>query len=446
MAGRVLVSTIHEKRDIDMQAHAHPRRTRAAIAGLATLTLAATASAALAAETSANQQVALVNGTGAQLAHKSHLNGTAQVVSDNGQFMVFATDAPLVEADTNEVEDIYLRDAGDPDLTILVSAKNGVVGNDISAEPTISADGRYIAFTTWATNLTPDENGSTLDVVVKDMQQDRIVLASVTSKEKQKGGNAFFPVISDDGSAVSFQTFSRLGPRDEDRKEDVYVRDLVAGVTRQGSLLPGGGGDVRGSVLNGDLSADGDVVVFGNANNLWARNVRTKQTIRFWQEPDSPPCQSFPMGSAGRPAISGNGRWAAFASCATDLPREDGQATDVYKINLETGRIVRVHRAGNGNSYLPSLSRTGRFVGFGSEASNLVAGDTATPDAFVVDTRTGTVTRVSQGPDGAGGNEASARNDVAISSDGRTLAYTSYADNLVEGDQFDLEEVFVWRR
>jgi len=429
-----------------MYTKTHPRRTSWAIAGLATLAVATTASAALAVEAPHNEQVALVNGTGAQLEHKSHLNGTAQVVSDGGQFVVFATDAPLVEADTNGVEDVYMRDAGDSDVTILVSSKGGVVGNDISAEPTISADGRYVAFTTWATNLTPDQNGSTLDVVVKDMQQDKTVIASVTSKEKQKGGNAFFPVISDDGSAVSFQTFSKLGPRDEDRKEDVYVRDLKAGVTRQGSLLPGGGGDVRGSVLNGDLSADGDVVVFGNSNNLWARNVSTGRTIRFWQEPDSPPCQSFPMGSAGRPAISGDGRWAAFASCATDLPRENGQATDVYKINLTSGKIVRVHRAGNGNSYLPSLSRTGRFVGFGSEASNLVDGDTAMPDAFVVDTRTGTVTRASQGPDGAGGNNPSASNHVAISSDGKTLAYASYADNLVEGDMFDQQEVFVWKR
>ena len=348
--------------------------------------------------------------------------------------------------DTNGTDDVYLRDAGD-DITVLVSSRAGTVGNDASFEPTISADGRYVAFTTWATNLTAaDTNGSTLDVVVKDMQTGKMKLVSVTSKEKQRDRNSFFPVLSDDGRSVSFQTFARLGRKDEDRTEDVYVRDLRKGVTRQGSLLPGRGGDVRGPVVNGDLSGDGSVVVFGNANNLWARNVRTKETVRFRQEPDSPPCQPFPSGSAGRPVISGDGRFAAFASCATDLPGEDGQQTDIYRVNLENGRIVRAHPAGDGNSYLPSLSRTGRFVGFGSDAADLVPGDDAGPDAFVADLRSRTVMRASQAADGSGGNSWSATTDVAISGNGRNLAYVSYADNLVDGDAFDLPEVFVWRR
>lgn len=429
-----------------------PRRTRiqllAGVGGLAALAVGAAAPAAaqaLASDAPRNEQVALVNGTGAQPENKSHLNGTAQVASHDGQFVVFSTDAALVPWDTNGTDDIYLRDSGD-DITVLVSSRGGTVGNDASFEPTISADGRYVAFTTWATNLTLDSNGSTLDVVVKDMQTDKVELASVTSQEKQRDRNSFFPVVSDDGSAVSFQTFARLGRKDRDRTEDVYVRDLRKGVTRQGSLLPGGSRDVRGPVLNGDLSGDGSVVVFGNANHLWARNVRTGETVRFHQEADAPPCQPFPMGSAGRPVISGDGRFAAFASCATDLPGEDGQYTDVYRINLENGRIVRAHRSGNGNSYLPSLSRNGRFVGFGSEAANLVPGDDAGPDAFVADVRERTVRRASQATDGSAGNSLSATTDVALSGNGRALAYVSYADNLVDGDAFDLPEVFVWRR
>lgn len=433
-----------------------PRRTRkqlvaglggiAALAVAAPLVVGAPAAAQQLVAAPHNEQVVLVNETGAQPEHKSHLNGTTQVTSHDGQFVVFSTDAALVEWDTNGVDDVYLRDTAD-DITVLVSARRDKPGNDYSFEPTISADGRYVAFTTWATNLTAsDTNGSTLDVVVKDMQTGKVKLVSVTSNEKQRKRNSFFPVISDDGRAVSFQSFSRFGKKDEDRTEDVYVRDLRKGVTRQGSLLPGGGGDVRGPVINGDLSGDGSVVVFGNANNLWARNVLTRETIRFHQEADGPPCQPFPSGSAGRPVISGNGRFAAFASCATDLPGENGSYTDVYRVDLENGRIVRAHRSGDGNSYLPSLSRTGRFVGFASDAANLVPGDDAGPDAFVADLRERTVTRASQAADGTAGNGWSATSDVAISGDGRTLAYASYADNLVEGDAFDLQEVFVWRR
>ncbi len=424
------------------------RRSRSVLAatGLAVAAVTAGTTAALAGgTTSHNEQVVLVNETGAQPAIESAINGTAQVSSHEGRYVVFSTAAALVPSDTNELDDVYLRDTADG-ISVLVSARNGTPGNDYSVEPTVSADGRFVAFTTWATNLTQDTNGPTLDVVVKDMQTDRIRLVSVDSKERQRARNSFFPVISGNGRHVSFQTFGRFGPRDEDRREDVYVRDLADGVTRQGSLHPGGR-DIRGPVLNGDLTDDGSTVVFGNANMLWARNVATGRTIRFWQEPDSPPCQPFPSGSAGRPAISGDGRFAAFASCATDLPGEDGAFTDVYRIRISTGEISRVGKAGNDYSFLPSLSRTGRYVGFGSDASNLVTGDDeGLPDAFVADTREGTVVRASQATDGSGGDSWSATTAVAITGDGHSLAYTSYADNLVPGDASDVEEVFLWRR
>ena len=105
-----------------------------------------------------------------------------------------------------------------------------------------------------------------------------------------------------------------------------------------------------------------------------------------------------------------------------------------------------VHPQGNGHSFLPSLSRSGRFVGFGSEASNLVAGDDeGQTDAFVADMVAGTVVRASQTAGGVGANNVSASTAAAISADGQSLVYTSYADNLVAGDRFDEEEAFVWR-
>jgi Tol biopolymer transport system component len=427
---------------------ARHRLVPAVAAGGLALATAATAlisgSPATAGVPSHNEQVALVDGTGAQLEFKSKINGTAQVTSYDGRYVVFSTDAPLVASDDNGIDDVYRRDTVN-DVTLLVSAAGGQPGNDYSVEPSISDTGRFVAFTTWATDLTQDRNGSTLDVVVKDLRTDRIRLVSVTSKEKQVRQNSFSPVISGNGRHVSFQTFGRFGRKDGDKLEDVYVRDVRRGVTRQASLHPTGN-DIRESVLNGDISDNGRIVVFGNDNRLWARNVARGTTVRFWQEPDAPPCQPFPAGSAGRPVISGDGRFVAFASCATDLPGENGQATDVYRMRLSNGAVQRVTKKGNGNSYLASLSRNGRYVGFGSDATNFVAGDTSGPDAFVADVRTGAVTRASQTPGGSEGNNWSAANAVAISGDGRSLAYQSYASDLVPGDTVDLEEVFVWRR
>ena len=415
-----------------------------AVAALA-LPLQAAAAGSLA--PSRNEQVALVNETGKQLPNKSHINGTAAVTSADGRYVVFSTDAALVASDTNGLDDVYLRDTTDG-ITILVSHKRGAPGNDYSFEPTISSDGRYVAFTTWATNLFKDTNGSTLDVLVRDMQQGTLRRVSVSSKEKQSQQNSFSPVISGNGRFVSFQTFGKYGAKDHDAKEDVYVRNLRKGTTRQASLRPGTDGDVRGPVLNGDISDNGRKVVFGNNRNLWVRNMRTGVTTRFHRESAPAPCQppDLPAGSAGRPVISGNGRFAAFSSCASALPGETGDLVDVYRVNLATGAIVRVHEQGNGHSFLPSLSRDGRYVGFGSEASNLVAGDDeGQTDAFVADLTAGTVTRASEAPNGAGGDSTSASTQAAISADGQTLVYTSYADNLVPGDKFDLEEVFVWR-
>ena len=216
------------------------------------------------------------------------------------------------------------------------------------------------------------------------------------------------------------------------------------GVTHQASVTPNGK-DISGPLGNGDISADGNLVVFGYNQDLWVHDVATNTTTKFWHERKSPPCQPFPAGSAGRPVISGNGRYAAFSSCAVTLPGEDGEYSDIYRVRLATGRVTRMSPEGNAHSYLPSLSTSGRYLGFSSDASNLVPGDDeGKADAFVLDTRTGTLIRASEGPDGAGGDNESAINDNAISGDGHTLVYVSYAENLVPGDDVHERKVFAW--
>ena len=423
-------------------------RRPAAAAGRALVALALTGPA-YAGLPAHNEQVVLVNETNAQVDAKSAISGTGQVASYDGRFVVFSTAAPLVAIDTNDTDDVYLRDTTDG-ITILVSQKGGKPGNDASFEPTISDDGRYVAFTSWATNLFKDANGVTLDVAVKDLFSDKTRLVSSTTSGKQYRKNSFAPVISGDGSRVSFQSFAPFGAKDQDKREDVYVRDLAHHWTKQASLTPKGK-DVRQSILNGDISDNGNLVTFGEANNLWVRNVNKGTTLRFWHEPDAPPCQGFPVGSAGRPVISGDGTYVAFSSCAEKLP---GPAThgQLYRMKLATGKITLVTKpqvsgkAGNADSFLPSLSRSGRYVGFGSDASNLAGVDTGTnTDAFVADLKRGTIVRASQAPDGTEGGSWSASTGAAISGDGHTLVYESYATNLVAGDQFDWEEVFAWR-
>jgi Tol biopolymer transport system component len=425
--------------------HGRPAAAGLALAALVAAGLAVTGPS-YAVTVPHNEQVVLVNGTDAQADAKSAISGTGQVASYDGRFVVFSTAAALVPQDRNGLDDVYLRDTVDG-ITVLVSRKGTRPGNDYSIEPTISNDGRYVAFTTFATNLVHDTNGSVLDVVVKDLFTQKIRLASVGPNGRQRKQNSFSPVISGNGHRVAFQTFAAFGPKDGDKREDVYLRDLSHRWTRQMSLTANGR-DVSPSVLVGDVSDRGDRVTFGDSNDLWVRHVGAGTTTRFWHEPDSPPCQPFPAGSAGRPVISGSGRYVAFSSCASRLPGPDDHA-QVYRMDLTNRAVTLVSRgagAGDADSFLPSLSRSGRYVGFASDASNLAGVDSGTnPDAFVADLRAGSIVRASQDASGAESNNWSASTAAAISGDGHTLVYESYATNLVENDAFDWEEVFAWR-
>jgi len=432
--------------------HRHPStrlRTPAVAAGIALAATATTLTGTTPAYAagSHNEQVVLVNGTNAQADAKSMINGTAQVSSYDGRFVVFSTAAALVPKDTNDLDDVYLRDTQEG-TTTLVSRKGKTIGNDYSFEPTISGGGRFVAFTTWSTNLFKDTNGSSLDVLVKDMDTGRLRLVSTDNDGKQFKQNSFFPVLSGNGKRVTFQSFAPFGKKDADTKEDVYVHDLAKGWTKQVSLTPKGR-DIKGPVADGDISDDGNLVTFGNDNDLWVRNIAAKRTTRFWHEPDSAPCTGLPAGSAGRPVISGNGKYVAFSTCSTKIHGADGEFGHVYRMKLSDRTIRLVSRTGHGpadnHSYLPSLSTTGRYVGFGSDATDLAPDTGGDPDAFVADMKTGTITRASQSPDGTESNSWSASTGAAISGDGRTLVYESYATNLVDGDVYDWEEVFVWR-
>jgi Tol biopolymer transport system component len=425
-------------------------RTPAVAADLVLAATATTLGATLAPAYAAsphNEQVVLVDTTNTQADAKSMINGTAQVSSYDGRYVVFSTAAALVPEDTNDLDDVYRRDTLEG-VTSLVSHRGTTIGNDYSTDPTISGDGRYVAFTTWATNLFRDRNGSSLDVVVKDMETGALRLASVGNDGKQLRENSFFPVLSGNGKRVAFQTFAPFGKKDRDTKEDAYVHSVAAGWTKQVSLTAKDR-DIKGALLVGDISDDGTRVTFGNDNDLWMRNLATGRTTRFWHEPDSAPCSGFPVGSAGRPVISGDGRFVAFSTCSTKIPGSDGEFAQVYRMRLSDRKITLVsktgHGAANADSYLPSLSTNGRYVGFGSDASDLAADTGGDPDAFVADLRKDTVTRASQSSDGTESNNWSASTAAAISGDGRTLVYESYATNLVEDDQYDWEEVFVWR-
>lgn len=332
----------------------------------------------------------------------------------------------------------------------------GQQGNDPSYEAAISADGRYVAFRSYAGNLVPGDTNAASDVFVRDRQTGQTARVSVDSAGAQANSTSWAPALSADGRYVAFVSrASNLVAGDTNGFPDVFVHDRQTGQTERVSVASSGAAGNDGS-YEPALSADGMLVAFeSRASNLatgdtngksdvFVHDRQTGQTARV--SVDSAGAQG--SGASGLPAISADGRWVAFDSDAADLVAADGNGVrDVFLHDRQTGSTVRVSvntpgAEGNGASAAPALGAGGDFVAFHSSATNLVLHDrNGQDDVFVHDLRSGKTGRVSVDSQGGQGNRGS--NDPAISADGRFVAFRSGATDLVAGDGNGCVDVFV---
>jgi Tol biopolymer transport system component len=373
---------------------------------------------------------------------------TSASVSAGGRFVAFQTRATnLDRADTDAAFDVYVRDT-ETDATILVSRASGgagAKGNGDSIEPSISADGRYVAFRSSADNLHPDDPPGDFqdDVYVRDLQAGTTTLASRDATGAKTNGVS--PSISADGRYVAFQT---LGFVDEDptTEWDIHVRDLVLGTTILASRASGPGG-VGGSSHSymPSISPSGRYVAFeSQATNLdpadttldldvYVRDLAAATTV----------LASRADGGAGAKGDNHSGEASmsdapavAFESIATNLHPDDGDDTgDVFVRDLGARTTTLASRAGgaagakgDSGSRFPSISADGSRVAFESEASNLVAADDPGRDVFVRDLRAHTTELGDLAGDGSKASRGA--HGAAISPDGRLLAFVSAAPEL----------------
>ncbi len=387
-------------------------------------------------------------------------------VSADGRQVAFESRATnLVPADVNARTDIFVHDVQSHTVEAVSLTSYGPQGNDDSDHPTISADGRYVAFSSLASNLVPDDNNDEYDVFLQDRVTDRIERISVAadgSEGDAESGYAQPPSISDDGRYVAFASnATNLVPDDENYFTDVFVYDREEDSIERVSLADDGGeGDEYSSFPS--MSADGRYVAFQSvASNLVPGDGNGAYDIFvFDRETDTLRRLSLdPNGSdadnqSSYPSISADGRYVAFQSLASNLVEDDTNDTyDVFVFDRETDVIERVSLAfdgsqGNGESTRPSISADGRYVTFASGASNLVPNDANDEyDVFVYDRETGTIERVSVAADGSEGNAASSyAQPPSISAFGRYVVFASDADNLVPGDGNFFADIFVCDR
>lgn len=391
-------------------------------------------------------------------------NSGAGAVSANGRYVVFSSSASnLVAGDTNGQPDVFIRDrqAG---TTMRVSVRTGgTQANGESGGEDVSADGRFVVFSSAAANLVAGDTNNKADVFVRDRALGTTTRVSVGSGGAQASGDSgysslygFSTRISGNGRYVVFRSDApNLVAGDTNGEPDVFVHDMVTGSTVRVNVASDGTqarGDDVGSFLAGtSITGDGRYVAFssvapnlvaGDANgvrDVFVHDQTTGATTRVSTSTDG----TEENGYGGSPSISGDGRFVAFDSTATNLVSGDtNDEADVFVKDRETGTTSRVSVTTGGTQATsdngegsggPSISANGRYVAFGSRAFNLVSGDTnGEGDVFVHDRSTYATTRISVSTSGIGGEESSYGG--SISADGRYVSFSTPSANLIPGD------------
>lgn len=360
-------------------------------------------------------------------------------LSATGRMVAFVS---LIQGDSNDLRDATVRDTcllappGCTPATARASVDdNGTEADDATTEVSLSADGRFVAFRTAATNLVPNDTNGTDDIFVhdRDADGDRIfdepgeistLRVSVTNSGGEADDASFQPSISASGRFVAFHSqATNLVANDTNNAIDVFVRDTCAG--EPATCTP--------STVRASVTSNGGQVVGGG---------------------------SFPW-------ISADGRFVSFTSSSSTLVSNDGNGlpdafvhdrdTDGNSVFDESGgtSTIRVSLDSSSNEIMGSfntagqISADGRFVLFGSQVDNVVPGDSnGFSDLFIRDTCveappgcTPSTIRASLANDGSELNDQPA--GASLSADGRFVAFGTNATNAISNDTNGFTDIFV---
>ncbi|MFI5494351.1 TolB family protein [Actinoplanes sp. NPDC051859] len=417
---------------------------RAVPAGVA-LTVLATAVPAAAAE--APTELISIASSGAQGAGHG-IKYTLPQVSGDGRFVAFRSAATdIVPGDGNGTTDIFLRDRSFKETTLVSVASNGRQANGWSDGATLNADGRYVAFRSAADNLTPGgDTNDVPDIFVRDRVSERTTMVSRPAAGGQANDQSIDPSISADGRFIAFTSLAdNLVPGDANLS-DVFVRDMQTGTVTLASVS-NTGEQANGNAGEPKISADGRYVTFrSRATNLVAgdTNGRLDVFVRDLQAGTTTRVNVATGGAQSKAEATVSsavmaGRYVTFWSDADDLvPEDTNKAGDVFVRDLQDGTTSRVSVSSTGGqseseSWSPVISGDGRYVAFVSAARNLGGHDWGRPMSrlYVHDRLTGATRQGNLTNSGAPANGAD--RSPAISADGSTVVYESGSTNLVDG-------------
>ncbi|MGE5234722.1 MAG: TolB family protein [Acidobacteriota bacterium] len=370
-------------------------------------------------------------------------NSTNPSISASGRFVVFESRADNLGG-SGANADVYVRNpkTGKTRVVSTTSAGDAVGNSGVSnLGGAISGDGRCVVFHSNSSSLPGDHTGGINNVYLHDRKTGKTRLVSKTSAgEPASGGSSQFATVSTSGRYVAFSSQATNLPGDHSYP-NVYLRDRKTGKTRLASVTSGGDPATGGQSVGALVSPSGRYVGFeSNATNLGGDNSYTDV---FVHDRKTGKTRLISQNSAGDPAtgndsyggwVSGSGRFVGFESGATNLPGDHtGLHFNVYVRDLKTRKTKLVSKNSAGEpatdeSFRAFLSESGRYVAFVSESTNL-PGDHTYRNVYLRDRKTGRTTLVSRTTDGdlvSGGNSDS----PAISASGGFVAFASKGTNL----------------
>ena len=367
-------------------------------------------------------------------------------ISGDGRYVAFVSTATtLVDTPTGGVASVFRHDRMTGETT-LVSAGDAGAGSGESFDVAMSSDGRYIAFASYANNLTPGDDNFSSDVFVWDATTKQLELVSADLGGTPAGDDSSGPTLSADGRYIAFASRAAdLVSDDGNGVEDVFVRDMISNATEAASLADDEAAST-GDSWEPTISGDGSLVAFtsaatnlvpGDANgrpDVYLRDLDTAETTRLSLRYDGTE-STYPV---DEPAMSSDGRYVAMVTAGDLTGGFGGGCIGVYVVEVSSATVERIDPSRDCTGG-PDISGDGRYVIYYHSGDH----------SFVFDRLTGTSTMVSVSTSGASAEADSEWRRwpirQAISDDGGTAVFGTNAPNLVPDDTNGMEDIFMHR-